>query len=165
MNINADNIMEALQHGVSHQQAGRIKEAEDIYNQVLAIEPDNEHANNFLGMIAAMSGNYQLAVDFLNRATQTGRPTPERLTLLRWHAFWIQMESCSIALLCTLVFQGIVPETLLAAARSSPFIRKTLRLSWRGSHKSWIVTVNALTCLTSEFGSVTVRGAVFAPFS
>jgi len=60
--------MEALQLAVTHHQAGRIRDAEIIYKQVLKAEPENEHANHFLGIIASQAGKNELAVEFISKA-------------------------------------------------------------------------------------------------
>ena len=76
MTSQAENIMKALQLAVSHHQAGRVKEAEIIYKQVLVAEPDNEHANHFLGIIAAQSGNNELAAQLITKAIEKNPNEP-----------------------------------------------------------------------------------------
>lgn len=68
MTSQPDTIMEALQLAVTHHQAGRIRDAEIIYKQVLKAEPENEHANHFLGIIASQAGKNELAVEFISKA-------------------------------------------------------------------------------------------------
>ena len=79
MTTQAENIMQALQLAVSHHQAGRLKEAEIIYKQVLIAEPDNEHANHFLGIIATQSGNDELAVQLISKAIAKNPVEPSYL--------------------------------------------------------------------------------------
>ncbi len=54
------NVVEALTSGTRHQQAGQLAEAERLYRQVLAVEPDNAHALHLL--------SYQEVVDWRERA-------------------------------------------------------------------------------------------------
>src|SRR5947209_6441082 len=61
-------MMQALQQGVAHQQAGRLREAETIYRQVLAREPHNATALNLLGCLAHQVGRREAAVDLIGRA-------------------------------------------------------------------------------------------------
>ncbi len=70
MTSQTENIMQALQLAVSHHQAGRVSDAEIIYKQVLEADPGNEHANHFLGIIAAQSGNNELAAHYIARAIE-----------------------------------------------------------------------------------------------
>jgi len=56
MTAHDETISNTLDLAVSHHKAGRFKEAEITYRQVLAAEPDNEHANHFLGILAAQAG-------------------------------------------------------------------------------------------------------------
>jgi len=54
---------------VQHLQAGRLAEAETLYRQVLAAQPDHPHALHHLGIIAHQSGRSDLAVDWIRRVT------------------------------------------------------------------------------------------------
>ena len=49
-------IQQALQLAVQHQRAGRLKEAEALYRQVLTREPRNAEALNTLGVLSAQTG-------------------------------------------------------------------------------------------------------------
>jgi predicted O-linked N-acetylglucosamine transferase (SPINDLY family) len=61
-------IPQAIQLALDHCQAGRFPEAERIFQQVLAIEPDNPYALHFLGLIAHQAGKNQIAVELISRA-------------------------------------------------------------------------------------------------
>ena len=75
----ADNIRQALELAVGHHQAGRVSDAEIIYKQVLLAEPDNEHANHFLGIIASQAGKNNLAVQFISKAIEINPAEPSYL--------------------------------------------------------------------------------------
>ena len=61
-------ISEALAIAIQHHQSGRLQAAEQIYRQILAVDPNQADAIHLLGVIAFQSGNHQLAVQ-LNRRT------------------------------------------------------------------------------------------------
>ena len=61
-------IFEALTIAIQHQQAGRLQAAEQIYRQILAIEPKQADAIHFLGVIAHQVGQHELAVEYIQRA-------------------------------------------------------------------------------------------------
>ncbi len=49
-------------------QAGRLEAAEQIYRQIVAIEPNHADAIHLLGVIARQSGRHAVAVDYIARA-------------------------------------------------------------------------------------------------
>ena len=61
-------ISQALAIAIQHHQAGRLQAAEQIYRQILAVQPDHAEANHFLGMIASQVGKHQVAVEYMERA-------------------------------------------------------------------------------------------------
>jgi predicted O-linked N-acetylglucosamine transferase (SPINDLY family) len=61
-------ISEALTTAVLHHQAGRLREAEATYRQILAADPDHHHAWHLLGVIACQEGKYQAGVECIQRA-------------------------------------------------------------------------------------------------
>ena len=61
-------IPEALAIALQHHQAGRLQAAEQIYRQILALQPNHADAWHLLGVINAQTGNHQLAVDYIYRA-------------------------------------------------------------------------------------------------
>jgi predicted O-linked N-acetylglucosamine transferase (SPINDLY family) len=61
-------ISEALPIGLHHHQAGRLQAAEQIYRQILAIEPNNVDALHLLGVIAFQVGKHDIATEYIGRA-------------------------------------------------------------------------------------------------
>ena len=61
-------IPEALAIAVQHHQAGRLQAAEQIYRQILAIEPNQPDALHLLGVIAHQLGKHEVAVEYIGRA-------------------------------------------------------------------------------------------------
>ena len=50
-----------------HHTAGRLPEAEGIYQQILQVDPDHPVAMHFLGVIAHQMGKNDIAVDLITR--------------------------------------------------------------------------------------------------
>jgi tetratricopeptide (TPR) repeat protein len=63
-------VPEALAMAIQHHQAGRLQAAEQIYRQILQVEPNHPDALHLLGVIAAQCGKYDSAVEYMGRATQ-----------------------------------------------------------------------------------------------
>jgi protein O-GlcNAc transferase len=63
-------IPEALNIAVQHHQAGRLREAEQIYRQILQAQPNHADAWHLLGLVAHQTGQSDLAIDYLNQAIQ-----------------------------------------------------------------------------------------------
>jgi Tfp pilus assembly protein PilF len=61
-------VQEEFESGRSHHQAGRLAEAERIYRQVLARQPDHADALHLLGVLALQAGRAQTAVELFRRA-------------------------------------------------------------------------------------------------
>ena len=58
---------------VQHHRAGRLTEAEQLYRQILAIDPSHADSLHRLGVIAYQVGQPEAAVDLLNRAIAVDR--------------------------------------------------------------------------------------------
>ena len=61
-------IQQALNLAVQHHNAGRLSEAETIYQQILQTDPDQPVALHLLGVIAHQVGKNDVAVDLINKA-------------------------------------------------------------------------------------------------
>src|SRR5271168_3178743 len=64
----AMTISEAFQMALQHHQAGRLAEAETLYRQILAVQPNHADALHFLGVMAQQVGRHDAAVDWIRKA-------------------------------------------------------------------------------------------------
>ena len=63
-------IRTALQHGMSHHQAGRLQQAKSYYQQILKTQPDHAEANHLMGLLAHELGNNEDAVELISKAVR-----------------------------------------------------------------------------------------------
>jgi len=63
--FSAMTIPQALQIALQHHQAGRLAEAEALYRQILAAQPNHAGALHLLGVIAHQTGRHGLAVEWI----------------------------------------------------------------------------------------------------
>ncbi len=70
-------LRERLEEGLKLHQAGRIDDAETVYRDVLAADPENADALHFLGLIAHQKGDAAQAVELISAAldVEPDRPT------------------------------------------------------------------------------------------
>ncbi len=61
-------VRQILAAAVQHHQAGRLGEAEQLYQQVLAVDPRHADSLHLLGVVACQMGRFDLAVDLIGRA-------------------------------------------------------------------------------------------------
>ena len=61
-------LSEALAIAIQHHQAGRLQIAEQIYRQILAVQPNHADVIQRLGVIASQVGRHELAVEYIARA-------------------------------------------------------------------------------------------------
>src|SRR6478609_3476377 len=61
-------LSEALAIAAQHHEAGELQIAEQIYRQILAIEPNHADAWHLLGVVAAQVGRHDLAESYIRRA-------------------------------------------------------------------------------------------------
>jgi tetratricopeptide (TPR) repeat protein len=59
---------EAFQIAMAQHRAGQLAEAEKMYRQILAVDPNHVDSIHLLGVLAAQAGHRQAAVDLLSRA-------------------------------------------------------------------------------------------------
>jgi len=57
-----------LAEALRHHEAGRLSEAERLYRQILAVDPDHADSLHLLGMVAYQVGRHDVAVDLIGRA-------------------------------------------------------------------------------------------------
>lgn len=65
-------IPQALQLAIQHHEAGRLREAEVIYRQILAVAPNHAEVHHLLGVIAHQCGQESEAVKLIGRAIELG---------------------------------------------------------------------------------------------
>ncbi|MDD9926450.1 MAG: tetratricopeptide repeat protein [Rhodospirillaceae bacterium] len=63
-------LQDALRFAVEHHNAGRLDQAEDIYREILDIEPENPSALHLLGVIAHQVGESEAAWPLIQQATK-----------------------------------------------------------------------------------------------
>ena len=66
--MNQDEIMETLQGAVALQNQGKIDQAEIIYRDVIAVDPDNFYALYFCGCICRETERIDEGIKLLSRA-------------------------------------------------------------------------------------------------
>ena len=66
--IQAVTIPQAFQIALQHHRAGRLTEAEALYRQILAVQPNHADALHFLGVIAHQAGRHGVAVEWIRQA-------------------------------------------------------------------------------------------------
>ena len=59
---------DAFQTALEHHRAGRLAEAEAVYRQILAVDPNDADVLHLLGVIANQTGRYDEAIDLIARA-------------------------------------------------------------------------------------------------
>ena len=62
---------QTIQIALQHHKAGHLPQAEQIYQQVLAVDPHHVDANHLLGVIAQQTGNNELSVHLIRKAVQS----------------------------------------------------------------------------------------------
>ncbi len=64
----AAETLDALQTAIEHHKAGRLAQAEALYREALRRAPNHSDALHLLGLLAAQTGRYEVAVDLINQA-------------------------------------------------------------------------------------------------
>lgn len=67
--MDENGINQMLQQATEHHRAGRLRDAELIYRQILSQNPDHPHTLYLMGALADQCGQVPLAEDLLTRAT------------------------------------------------------------------------------------------------
>src|SRR5271157_1906523 len=63
-------IPDVLAIAIQHHQAGRLQAAEQIYRQILAVEPNHADALHLLSVVASQVGNHKVAVEYIRKAIE-----------------------------------------------------------------------------------------------
>jgi len=66
--MTSSTIQQNFDQALRHHQAGRLREAEQLYRQILAQEPEHSGALYYLGAIARKTGRNDVALDLIRRA-------------------------------------------------------------------------------------------------
>ncbi|HEX7882320.1 MAG TPA: tetratricopeptide repeat protein [Afipia sp.] len=66
-----------FRQAMAHHQAGRLREAETDYRNVLAANPRHTGALSYLGLLAHQSGHSEAAIDLLRKAIASDKRNPE----------------------------------------------------------------------------------------
>lgn len=72
----ASALKPLFDEAVVHHRAGRLIEARQVYQQILAIDPHHAETHHLLGLIAYRTGALQEAVELLSQATQENQSQP-----------------------------------------------------------------------------------------
>src|SRR5271155_1897539 len=83
------SALTAMQQALALHQAGSLAEAEAIYRQVLAEDPDQPDALHYLGLIAHQVGRHDVAADLIRRAISQ-KPDNARSHTNLGNALWGQ---------------------------------------------------------------------------
>jgi predicted O-linked N-acetylglucosamine transferase (SPINDLY family) len=63
-------VQQAFQLALQHHQAGRVADAEALYRQILAVQPNHAEALHFLGVIAHQAGRSDLAAEWIGQSVK-----------------------------------------------------------------------------------------------
>jgi tetratricopeptide (TPR) repeat protein len=63
-----ETVQQAFELALRRHQAGHLREAEQIYREVLAEQPEHSGATHYLGVIALQTGRGEVALELLSRA-------------------------------------------------------------------------------------------------
>ncbi len=69
-------VQQAFELASQHHQAGRLADAEGIYRQILAVQPNHADAVHSLGVIAHKFGRHDIAAKLIERALAVGSANP-----------------------------------------------------------------------------------------
>ena len=64
------NPIEVLHSAIEAHQSGDFQKAEDLYREVLHIEPEHFYALHYLGVLYCQRGNYDIAIELIQKALQ-----------------------------------------------------------------------------------------------
>ena len=124
-------IQQAFGVAIGHHQAGRLREAERIYRQILAQEPGQADALHLLGVIAHQSGRNEVAVELIGQA------------IARHPGFAEAQSNLGVALSGLGRFEEAVAAYRQAVALSNRSMRRRITISatrsriWGGWRRRW----------------------------
>ncbi len=68
LNFSPQNTVSLMQAGYAHHMAGRFSQAEQLYRQVLVMDPNHADACHLLGAVACQLKQFDVAIEFMSRA-------------------------------------------------------------------------------------------------
>jgi predicted O-linked N-acetylglucosamine transferase (SPINDLY family) len=77
--VNQQQLQSAVQQGLTHHQAGRLAQAEEMYRQILSVDPNQPDALHLLGLIAIQSKQHPQAIELISRALELKPDWPEAI--------------------------------------------------------------------------------------
>ena len=80
-------IPQAINMAVQLQNAGRLQEAEAIYNQILQVDPNNAEVLSLVGFLSLQSGKNEAAVELLKKAISVKTNTSPENVPQNWYAW------------------------------------------------------------------------------
>jgi predicted O-linked N-acetylglucosamine transferase (SPINDLY family) len=128
------SLQQAFGLAVQHHNSGRLQEAESLYRQILAVQPNHADALHLLGVVHRKSGNLDSAIALIRRALGINPSCP----------------NANFNLGNALRDHGQVDEAM-AAYRQSIALRQNLPQAWHN-----------LGCLLREKGQLDEARAAFA---
>ena len=72
----AQDAAQRVQTGLTHHRAGRLAEAETLYREALADDPENIDALHFRGVVAYQRGQHSQAIELISQALSRNRANP-----------------------------------------------------------------------------------------
>ena len=69
-------IRDLIERGLEHHRAGRLSEAQTLYEQALSLKPRHPDALHLLGLVALQNGDSTAATTLLERAIQAQPRNP-----------------------------------------------------------------------------------------
>jgi tetratricopeptide (TPR) repeat protein len=80
--MNQTSILQPLDEALALFQAGKFEQAEKIYRQTIASQPENAHALGMLGILCMQRGNWKEGVDLVNASLAIDPRQPDMLNNL-----------------------------------------------------------------------------------
>src|SRR5438105_3046812 len=77
LNDATSTVEQLLRSALAHHQAGRLPEAEGIYRQILAQQPDHPETLRLLGILASQVNRHEIAIELIRRALTVRPHFPE----------------------------------------------------------------------------------------
>lgn len=72
-------LAQKIQQAFSAHQAGKLPQAEALYKEILAIDPNHIDANHFYGLLAHQVGRSDIAVELISKALSKNPKSPQAL--------------------------------------------------------------------------------------